>query len=65
MPVGELRTDLRDAVRSLASRPAFTLMLVVTLALGIGATTTVWSFAYALPAMRASRMDPTVALRAE
>lgn len=40
--------DIRDAIRSLLGRPAFTAALVLTLGLGIGATTTVYSFVYAL-----------------
>lgn len=37
-----------SALRSLWVRPAFTITVVLTLALGIGAATTVWSFSYAL-----------------
>ena len=43
-----LPADLRDALRSLAGRPSFGLVLLLTLALGVAATTTVFSFVYAL-----------------
>lgn len=43
-----LKADFRDALRGLTTRPLLTAAMVVTMGLGIGATTTVWSFTYAL-----------------
>src|SRR5262245_18813097 len=44
-PMDTLIKDLRYAVRNLGKRPAFTLVVVLTLALGIGSNTTVFSLA--------------------
>jgi len=38
-----MRTDLRHAIRTLLKRPGFTTLVLVTVALGIGATATIFS----------------------
>jgi putative ABC transport system permease protein len=62
-----LARDLRLAIRSLARDPGFTLVGVITLALGIGATTTVFSVVYGvlfrpLPFPEADRLVQIVQL---
>jgi putative ABC transport system permease protein len=46
--VDSVGRDLRHALRSLPRRPAFTLAAVLTLALGIGATTAIFSVVYSV-----------------
>ena len=57
-------TDLRDAVRSLRATPAFTLVALGVLALGIGATTAIFSVvdAVVLRSLPFDQPDSIVAL---
>ena len=45
-PIEDLWQDLRYGLRQLSKRPAFAILAVLTLALGIGATTTIFTVAY-------------------
>ncbi len=53
-----LARDLRDAWRAFARRPAFTAAVVVTLALGIGANTAIFSVVSAVLLQRLPFADP-------
>jgi hypothetical protein len=57
--------DLRFAFRQAARRPGFTLLVVLTLAVGIGANVAIFGAAISVPVLRATRVDPNQALRIE
>ena len=46
--LGSIARDLRYALRGLARRPSFTIAAVLTLAIGIGATTAIFSVVYSV-----------------
>ena len=46
--VDSIARDLRYALRGLSRRPAFTCAAVITLALGVGATTAIFSVVYSV-----------------
>ena len=57
--VADLRRDIRYAVRMLARTPAFTFVICLTLALGIGATAVIFSAVDAVLLQRAPVADPS------
>jgi putative ABC transport system permease protein len=57
--LSELRQDVRFAVRQLAASPGFSLVAVLTLALGIGATTAIFSAVNAVVLRPIPVLDPS------
>ena len=57
--LGELRQDLAFTVRQLVKNPGFTAVAVLTLALGIGATTAIFSAVYAVVLQPLPLRDPS------
>jgi len=55
--MGGLLTDVRMGIRSLRSTPGFALTAILTLALGIGLATAVFTVADALPLHRLPMQD--------
>jgi predicted permease len=54
--------DLKYAIRMLAKRPAFTAIALLSLTLGIGANTTIFTFAKAIFLQRVSVKDPSTVI---
>ena len=57
--LGELRQDLVFTLRQLLRTPAFTLVAILTLAIGIGATTAIFSAVYAVVLRPLPLRDPS------